>query len=69
MRAGGYTDFLLSRQNADGSWGETDTGNVYANYHTTLAVGGGLMDVRWRGERLAFPEVMPLLSGRRGMKG
>jgi hypothetical protein len=60
IRAG--TDFLLASQNADGTWGETDTDNVYANYHTTLAAAGGLMEVRWRGERLVFPEVRPLLS-------
>lgn len=61
VRAG--TDFLLARQNRDGSWGETDTDNVYANYHTTLAAAGGLMEVRWRAERLVFPEVKPLLKG------
>jgi hypothetical protein len=62
IRAG--TDFLLARQNPDGSWGETDTDNVYANYHTTLAAAGGLMEVRWRAERLIFPEVAPLLTRR-----
>lgn len=59
VRAG--TDFLLDTQNADGSWGDTDTGSVYANYHTTLAATGGLTEVRWRATRLAFPEVKPLL--------
>jgi hypothetical protein len=62
IRAG--TDFLLASQNADGSWGETDTEDVYANYHTTLAAASGLTEVRWRGERLAFPEVGPLLAAR-----
>ncbi len=57
IRAG--TDFLLASQNADGSWGATDTDNVYANYHTTLAAAGGLTRVRWRAERLAFPELKP----------
>ena len=61
IRAG--TDFLLASQNADGSWGETDTDNVYVNYHTTLAAAGGLTEVRWRAERLAFPELRPLLKG------
>ena len=60
VRAG--TDFLLASQNADGSWGETDTDDTYVNYHTTLAVAGGLMKVRWRAERLVFPEVAPLLA-------
>jgi hypothetical protein len=66
IRAG--TDFLLASQNADGSWGETDTGDTYANYHTTLAAAGGLTDVRWRAERLAFPDLKPLL-GRRAVRG
>jgi hypothetical protein len=59
VRAG--TDFLLDTQNADGSWGDTDTDSVYANYHTTLAAAGGLTEVRWRATRLAFPELRPLL--------
>jgi hypothetical protein len=59
VRAG--TDFLLASQNADGSWGRTDNEDIYRNYHTTLAAAGGLMDVRWRAPRLAFPEIMPLL--------
>jgi hypothetical protein len=63
IRAG--TDFLLTSQKPDGSWGETDTDNTYDNYHTTLAAAGGLTEVRWRGERLAFPEVKTLLSQRR----
>ena len=63
IRAG--TDFLLDTQNADGSWGDTGTDSVYANYHTTLAAAGGVMEVRWRGERLAFPAVESLLGRRR----
>ncbi|MET0622420.1 MAG: hypothetical protein ABW250_05520 [Pyrinomonadaceae bacterium] len=55
------TDFLFDSRNADGSWGETDTGSVYANYHTTLAAAGGLTCVRWRATRLAIPELKPLL--------
>ena len=55
------TDFLLSRQNRDGSWGDTRTENVYCNYHPTLTAAAGLMEVRWRGEGLAFPELKPLL--------
>lgn len=60
VRAG--TDFLLASQNADGSWGKTDGEDAYRNYHPTLAAAGGLMEVRWRGERLAFPELKPLLA-------
>jgi hypothetical protein len=60
IRAG--TDFLLASQNADGSWGRTDDEDAYRNYHPTLAAAGGLMEVRWRGARLAFPKLEPLLA-------
>jgi hypothetical protein len=53
IRAG--TDFLLASQNADGSWGRTDGEDAYRNYHPTLAATGGLMEVRWRGQRSDFP--------------
>ncbi|HEX7958146.1 MAG TPA: hypothetical protein VF508_14455, partial [Pyrinomonadaceae bacterium] len=66
VRAG--TDFLLACQRPDGGWGETDSDNVYANYHTTLAATGGLMEVRWRGEGLAFPG-LKLPPSRRAMPG
>ncbi|HEX8720772.1 MAG TPA: hypothetical protein VF736_09100 [Pyrinomonadaceae bacterium] len=62
------TDFLLASQNEDGSWGDTDTDNTYVNYHTTLTASGGLTEIRWRGEGLTFPEVMPLLGRRAGRK-
>ena len=55
-------DFLLATQNADGSWGKTDNEEIYRNYHVTLAATGGLMQVRWRAPRLAFPEIRPLLA-------
>jgi len=60
VRAG--VDFLLASQKADGSWGRTDNEEVYRNYHVTLAAMGGLMEVRWRAPRLAFPEIRPLLK-------
>ncbi|MBV9926339.1 MAG: hypothetical protein JOZ96_15070 [Acidobacteria bacterium] len=56
------TDLLLALQNADGSWGETDTGDSYADYHTTLVAAAGLMEIRWRAQRLAFPEAASLLK-------
>ena len=56
------TEYLLARQNADGSWGETDTDDVYLNYHVTLAAAAGLTRVAWRGEGLSFPELRPRLE-------
>lgn len=61
IRAG--TKFLLSRQNADGSWGDTKTKDIYVNYHSTLCAVGGLMNYAWRGERLSFPKLKRTLLG------
>ncbi|MFL6208330.1 MAG: hypothetical protein ACJ74W_05740 [Pyrinomonadaceae bacterium] len=60
VRAG--TDYLLARQNADGSWGPTETDNIYLNYHATLCAVSGLLDYAWRGTRLSFPRLQPLLE-------
>ncbi|HKR00127.1 MAG TPA: hypothetical protein VJT09_05610 [Pyrinomonadaceae bacterium] len=54
-------DFLLSRQNADGSWGDVDAEDVYERYHPTWTAIDGLRDYAWRGERLSFPRLMPKL--------
>jgi hypothetical protein len=55
-------DFLLSRQNADGSWGEVDTEDLYSRYHPTWAAIDGLREYAWRGQELKFPQAMPLLK-------
>jgi hypothetical protein len=57
--------YLLATQNADGSWGEEDDDYIYGRYHPTWTAIDGLRDYAWRGERLSFPAVMPLLSGRK----
>ena len=49
-------------QNADGSWGPTETDNIYLNYHATLCAVSGLLDYAWRGTRLSFPRLQPLLE-------
>lgn len=70
-------DFLLSRQNPDGSWGEMGAEDLYARYHPTWAAIDGLREYRWRGVGLRFPELKPLLlrwareggGGREAAKG
>ena len=55
-------DFLLSRQNADGSWGDADSEDLYARYHPTWAAIDGLREYRWRGRGVKFPQAMALLK-------
>jgi hypothetical protein len=54
-------DFLLSCQNADGSWGDVEAKDTYERYHPTWTAIDGLRDYAWRGERLSFPKLMPML--------
>lgn len=60
MRAG--MDYLLSEQNPDGSWGDTETEDTYQRYHPTWTAIDGLRDYKWRGKGLSFPELKPLLK-------
>ena len=53
--------YLLSRQNADGSWGELDE-YAYDWHHVTLAAVNGLDEYLWRGANLCFPKVAPFLA-------
>ncbi|HVF41809.1 MAG TPA: hypothetical protein VM936_02290 [Pyrinomonadaceae bacterium] len=55
-------DFLLSTQNADGSWGGTDAEDAYDRYHPTLTAVNGLRDYRWTQKRLVFPRLLPELK-------
>jgi hypothetical protein len=55
-------DYLLAKQNADGSWGDYDPRDSYMRYHATWTAIDGLRDYAWRGERLSFPNLKPLLS-------
>jgi hypothetical protein len=45
MRSG--FDFLLSRQNPDGSWGITKTTDIDRRYHSTWTAVDGLREYRW----------------------
>ena len=56
MRSG--VEFLLSRQNPDGSWGEVQEADHYVRYHTTWTAMNGVMKYAWRGEGTVFPEAL-----------
>jgi hypothetical protein len=53
----GGTEYLLSSQNADGSWGACDIQDLYERYHSTLAAINGLDDYIWAREAPRFAEV------------
>ena len=55
-------DFLLSRQNRDGSWGDINTNDLYCKYHPTWSAIDGLREFAWRGERVKFPSLLPMLK-------
>jgi hypothetical protein len=55
--------YLLSHQNADGSWGDVKEKDVYLRYHPTWNSVAALSQYDWRGQRLSFPEALPLLRG------
>lgn len=54
-------DYLLSCRNKDGSWGDVGAEGIYQRYHPTWTAIDGLREYRWRGRRLSFPELLPLL--------
>jgi len=55
-------DYLMSCQNADGSWGDPEADDMYCRYHPTWNRYHGLRDYAWRGRRLSFPQFGPLLA-------
>ena len=62
MRAG--TEFLLSVQNADGSWGDAGDDDIYKRYHPTWTSVNGLMDYAWpKGEGPSFPDALRAVQG------
>ena len=42
------TDYLLSSQNPDGSWGDMKTSDIYLRYHPTWTAVDGLRDYKWK---------------------
>jgi len=55
-------EFVLSRQNPDGSWGEVEVDDIYERYHPTIAAIDGLRSNAWRGLRLSLESVKPILQ-------
>ena len=55
-------DYVLSQQNPDGSWGDSKDRDVYNRYHSTWTAIDGLRQYAFQGERLDFPDLMPLLQ-------
>lgn len=44
-------EYLLPRQNRDGSWGDPKERDIYVRYHTTWTVIGALLDYSFVGEK------------------
>ena len=57
-------DFLLATQNPDGSWGNVNAADIYQRYHPTWTAVDGLREYAWRGQRLCFPTLAPLIKAK-----
>jgi hypothetical protein len=56
------TKYVLSQQNEDGGWGLMNAEDLYHRYHPAFTAINGLRDIAWRGVRLSFPKLKPLLK-------
>jgi hypothetical protein len=56
------TKYVLSQQNANGGWGDASDEDLYLRYHPTFTAINGLRDIAWRGVRLSFPKLKPLVE-------
>jgi hypothetical protein len=56
------TNYLLAKQNADGSWGDMQVNDIFQRFHATWTAVDGLREYAWRGERLSYPSLQPLLE-------
>jgi len=52
------TEFVLSSQNPDGSWGDTGDEDIYNRYHPTWTAIDGLRDYAWKGEQVTSPQAL-----------
>lgn len=55
-------EYLLHKQNSDGSWGDIGDTNIYNRYHPTWTAIDGLREYAWQGEGLSFPSLKGLLE-------
>ena len=55
-------EFVLSRQNPDGSWGEVEVEDIYERYHPTITAIDGLKSNAWRGLGISLQSVKPILE-------
>jgi hypothetical protein len=55
-------EYVLSQQNEDGSWGNAESEDVYQRYHPTYTAIDGLRDYAWRGTKICFPKLKPLVK-------
>ena len=62
-------NYLLSRQNEDGSWGDMETDDLYCRYHPTWSAIDGLREYAWRGKAPRFPSMLPVLKNWANGKG
>lgn len=60
-------DFVLSKQNPDGSWGNPEAEDTYERYHPTYTAIDGLRNYAWRGRGLTSSRrrLIEGLSGRK----
>jgi hypothetical protein len=60
-------EYLLSVQNADGSWGDANDKDIYKRYHPTWTSVNGLMDYAFpKGEGASFPAALRAVQGTSG---
>jgi hypothetical protein len=57
-------EFILSRQNPDGSWGDPQSDDIYMRYHPTWTAIDGLRDYAWRGEHVTSKAALRRAQGR-----
>lgn len=56
------TEYLLAKQNKDGSWGDPDEENIRTRCHTTWTAIDGLRTYAWRQQRLLQGAIKSLLN-------